>query len=172
VSTDRYRVELLGGSYDRAAFTCGVGALDRYLQQQAGQDTRRKVAVVFVLIDTHRESIVGYYTLSACSIEPSDLPRTVTRKLPHYRDFPAVLLGRLAILTRYQSQGFGRRLLVDALKRSLDQSNHIGAMAVIVDAKDESAVRFYERYGFQPFVTDRYRLFLPMQDILRLADSE
>jgi ribosomal protein S18 acetylase RimI-like enzyme len=37
---------------------------------------------------------------------------------------------------------------MDALHRCLASSKQIASAAVIVDAKDESAVRFYEKYGF------------------------
>jgi hypothetical protein len=38
-------------------------------------------------------------------------------------------------------------------------------MAVVVDALDESAVSFYERYQFIRFPERPYRLFLPMKTI-------
>jgi len=37
-----FRIEPLAKLHDRAAFSCGVEALDRYLQSQASQDMRRK----------------------------------------------------------------------------------------------------------------------------------
>jgi ribosomal protein S18 acetylase RimI-like enzyme len=60
-------------------------------------------------------------------------------------------------------------LLVNALTRAANASRGIGAMAVIVDAKDDPARGFYERYGFRRFADDPYRLFLPMADAERVA---
>ena len=51
---------------------------------------------------------------------------------------------------------------MDALKRSLDLSKQIGIMAVVVDAINESASRFYQQYGFK--ILTQQRLFLPVQD--------
>ena len=169
MTSSRYRIEPLGDHHDRAAFSCGVEALDRYFHRQVRQDVRRKVAAAFVLYDSESERVAGYYTLSASSLEPSQLPEDIVRRLPYYRDFPAILIGRLAVAESYQGEGFGRRLLSNALERSLEQSHQIGAMMVVVDAKDDAARRFYERYDFERFVTEPYRLFLPMQRIAQLV---
>jgi ribosomal protein S18 acetylase RimI-like enzyme len=81
---------------------------------------------------------------------------------------PAILIGRLAVDRRYRGQGLGRLLLVDALLRSLAISRQVGAMAVVVDAKDDAARSFYEQYGFTRFVDHDNRLFLPMATIAQL----
>jgi hypothetical protein len=50
-SVDReFRIEPLSKEHDRAAFSCGVESLDRYLRTQASQDMRRKANAVFVLV--------------------------------------------------------------------------------------------------------------------------
>jgi hypothetical protein len=41
-------------------------------------------------------------------------------------------------------------------------------MAVVVDAKDESATAFYRYYGFVPLQTQPSRLFVPMRSIAQL----
>jgi len=157
VADDRYRFEPLGAHHDLAAFSCGLGALDRYLQRQVGQDPRRKIRAVFVLHDTASNLIVGYYTLSSTAIDPAALPPEVTRRWPRYPSLPAVLLGRLVVDTRYRGSGFGRRLLLDALHRALAHTDQVAAIAVVVVAKDDDARTFYERYGFRPFVDDLHR---------------
>ena len=76
------------------------------------------------------------------------------------------LLGRLAVDRRYQGKGHGRFLLVDALFRSV--RSEVASFAVIVDAKDENARRFYERESFLPFPDQPMKLFRPMTDIAEL----
>jgi GNAT superfamily N-acetyltransferase len=171
VSAARFGIEPLGGQHDRAAFSCGIEALDRYLQHQASQDVRRSVAAVFVLHDPETDAVAGYYTLSATSIEPTELPDDLRRRMPRYASLPAVLLGRLAVDRRYQGQRLGATLLFDALERALIQSSQIAAMAVVVDAKDDSAISFYERYGFQRFAFYPNRLYFPMQTIQAVLDD-
>jgi hypothetical protein len=62
----------------------------------------------------------------------------------------------------------GELLLVDALKRSLVMSRQIASAAVVVEAKDEKAHRFYRDFGFIPFPESHKRLFLPMATVERL----
>ena len=161
----RYQTERLDDHHDRSAFSCGVEALDRYFREQAGQDLRRKLTVPYILTDRATAAIIGYYTLSTASLFPESLPQKMTRKLPHYESFPAILVGRLAVDRRYQGEAFGGLLLQDALQRCLETGRHIGVMAVVVDAKDDAARAFYEHFGFRRFADDEYRLYLPITEI-------
>lgn len=160
-------IEPLGKHHKRDQFCCGIGELDRYFHQQAGQDARKHTAAPFVLVDQNTGQLAGYYTLSMNSVVTQGLPNDLIRKLPKYEVMPAVLLGRLAIDQQFQGQGLGELLLMDALRRSLE--NPIAAMCVVVDAIDERARAFYEGYGFI-LLPDygRRRLFLPMQTIAKL----
>lgn len=171
MTDDRFRFEPLGPTHDRAAFSCGVEALDGYLHRQAGQEMRRNVVAVWVLADLIEDRIAGFYTLSAASIEPAQLPADVARRLPRYPTLPAILIGRLAIDRRYQGQGLGGLLLFDALQRILGLTRQTGITAVIVDAKDDAARRFYERYDFRALSDQARRLFLPTATIARLTSD-
>jgi ribosomal protein S18 acetylase RimI-like enzyme len=156
--------------HNREAFSCGELSLDDYLKRQASQDIKRRAAVVYVLTSTDTASqIIGYYTLSSISVFLSDLSEETTKKLARYPHVGAFLLGRLAVDERYKGQGLGAKLLRDALLKSLEQSKHIAAAVVAVDALNENARRFYEQYGFislrnQP---DTYpqRLFIAMHKV-------
>ncbi|MGH2559789.1 MAG: GNAT family N-acetyltransferase [Thermomicrobiales bacterium] len=167
----RYRFELLGPHHHRADFSCGVELLDRYLRERAGQDVRSHMAAVHVMHDTEADRIAGFYTLSCAGINPPDLPDAIVRKLPRYPALPAILLGRLALDARYQGQGLGKLLLIHALQLAHEFSEHIGAMAVIVDAKDEDTSRFYQQYDFEPFTSIEGRLYLLMARIARTYGS-
>lgn len=157
-------MEPLGNHHNRADFSCGNALLDRYLKDQAGQDLRRGCAMPFVLLSERGEtSILGYYTLSSYGVDIGELPVDVARKLPRYPLIPATLLGRLAVDRRHQGQGIGEFLLMDALHRALVQSAEIAAAAVVVDAIDEGAAKFYQHFGFVAFPSIANRLFLPMR---------
>lgn len=158
-----YIIEPLNEQHNRTAFCCGIEALDRYFKQQANQDRKKYVAASFVAVDRERNQAIGYYTLSATSIPLEELPTEITKKLPKYSLLPATLLGRLAVDKNYQKQGWGDLLLMDALYRSWQ--NEIATMAVVVEAKDEKAVAFYQHYQFLQFPDRLNRLFLPMKTI-------
>jgi ribosomal protein S18 acetylase RimI-like enzyme len=162
-----YLFEKLGATHDRSSFTCTAPSLERYPRQQARQEQDKRVAAVFVLTDSATHTlIVGYYTLSAASVAYTDLPQDITRRLPRYPYQPVILIGRLAVDTRFAGRGHGRRLLIDALARSFH--TEIGAIAVVVDAIDAAAQQFYERFGFMLLPDRGNRLFLPMAAIVRL----
>lgn len=165
-----FRIDRLLSTHDRSTFNSGVPALDRYLQQQAGQDLRWHLAAVFVVCPADTSEVLGYYTLSATSVEAAALPETLTRRLPRYPVLPAVLLGRLAVDRAMQGRHLGQLLLQDALRRSF--RSEVAAMLVVVDAIDEAAARFYEHYGFQRFPHQTSRLYLSMGTIARLLGTQ
>jgi predicted GNAT family N-acyltransferase len=153
--------------HDRAAFSFGVEALDNYLKNQAGQDSDKRVAVVIVATANDGRTIAGYYTLSQHAVDAGDIPVEVHKqlKLPKYPVLPATLIGRLARATAFKGHRIGELLLMSALEQALKTSRQVASLAVVVDAKDESAVRFYSKYGFIPLPEHPNRLFLPMKTI-------
>ena len=157
------RVEVLGPQHDRNSFASGVEPLDRYFRTQAGQDARKNMAASFVLV-LPDDAVAGYYTLSATGVRLVEIPNQTARKLPKYPLVPATLLGRLAVDRRHQGKGYRRVLLADALHRSLRSES----FAVIVDAKDAHARKFYERESFLPLLDQPMRLYRPMVDIAAL----
>jgi ribosomal protein S18 acetylase RimI-like enzyme len=162
--SDTFRIEPLGGERDRSKFASGSAALDRYFQTQVTQDFRRRVATCFVAL-TDTDEIAGYYTLATTSIALDALSPAIVKKLPRYPVVPAVLLGHLAVSRSHQGLGLGGVLLADALKRSA--RSELGVFAMVVDAKDESAQRFYEHHGFTLLAGESRRLFLPITPALR-----
>ena len=166
-----YRIEPVGKSHDRASFSCGSAALDRYLQLQARQDAEKSVAAPFVLTVPPALRVLGYYTLSASLVNTSDLPGTLAKKLPRYPQLPVTLLGRLAVDRSMKGKGVGQHLLMDALRRCLGAAANNAAMAVLVDAKDDAAEAFYRHFSFLPLQQQPRRLFLPMNVIAGLFED-
>jgi predicted GNAT family N-acyltransferase len=166
-----HKIEPLGAKHDklRAAFSCGVEPLDRYLKQQASQDAKRRAAVPYMLVSQDGR-IAGYYTLSSDSMRADDLPEGLVKQLnlPRYPVIGATLIGRLARDLSFKGHGVGELLLADALKVSLTVSRKIASAGVIVDAKDERAHRFYTEFGFTAFPESFKRLFMLMGTIERL----
>lgn len=156
-----FRVERLSAAHDRAAFDCGVAALNTYLATQASQDEKRRVASCFTAVETATSKIAGYYTLSAASVDLSEIPAALAKKLPRYPAVPTIRLGRLAVSAALRGQGLGAALLWDAMARAAQVE--IGAFALLVDAKDESAAKFYAHHGFVAFADRPLLLFRPFK---------
>ena len=151
-----YRVELLNSGHPRAAFDCGVEALNAYLQRQASQDAKRRVSACYVAITNVTEpAIAGYYTLAAGSVGLTDLPQALAERLPRYPAVPVARLGRLAIAKACQGQKLGAALLADAAVRA--SRSEVAVFALVVDAKDDTAQAFYRHTGLTTVATSRGR---------------
>jgi GNAT superfamily N-acetyltransferase len=141
-------LEPLSDLHDRNSFSCGVEALDWYLQRQAGQDVRRGIANVFVAVDRATpERILGFFTLSAAVIAAADLPPTLARRLPR-QPVPVALIGRLAVDRSMTRQGLGGALLAYAIEKTTSAAKAVAMWAVAVDPIDEAARQFYSAFGF------------------------
>lgn len=155
-----FLIEPLGQQHDKAGFSCGVDALDRYLQTQATQDIRRRVTACYVAVDAPGGKIAGYYTLAAGGVLLLDLPESLAKRLPRYPTVPVARLGRLAVDSAYRGRKLGGALLWDAGMRAL--RSELAAFALVVDAKDEQAEAFYRHHGFIPFGGQDRQLVLPL----------
>jgi uncharacterized protein (DUF1778 family)/ribosomal protein S18 acetylase RimI-like enzyme len=164
---DNLRIEPLGGTHDRAAFSSDSPPLDQYLKNQARQAIEKNLAVVFVLT-SDGTTILGYYTLSSFVVKLNDIPETIAKKLTKIGEVPATLIGRLARSINLKGKGIGEILLTDALKKALHNAATVASWAVVVDAKDNKAIAFYKRYGFLEFPNTPNRLFLPINTIREL----
>jgi GNAT superfamily N-acetyltransferase len=158
--TGPFIVEPLGPSHDRTEFTCGVEPLDRYFRETAGQDVRRRVTACFVAREVATDRIAGFYTLAAAGILLAQMPVRLAKRLPRYPVVPVARLGRLGVALAYHGRKLGGALLWDAVERA--SRSDVAVYALIVDAKDEQAGRFYLHHGFVAFSGTPGTLLLPL----------
>jgi predicted N-acetyltransferase YhbS len=161
----QFHVKILDPAvHRRDEFACESPELTEFIRTRARKEAKSRASACFVLVPVADPGqIAGYYTLSATTVELEKLPADLTKKLPRYPRLPATLLGRLARAMQFKGQGIGDLLMVDALKRSYENSSVIGSVAVVVDPKDAHAAKFYGTFGFQPL--DGQKMFLPMKAI-------
>jgi ribosomal protein S18 acetylase RimI-like enzyme len=160
MTTPPFCFEVLGENHNRNDFACGDDALDRYFQTQVTQDVRRRITNCFVVVEVATGQVAAYYTLSAASIPLTELPPDEAKRLPRYPTVPSVRIGRLAVDRRFQRRGLAELILMDAVHRTMQDA--AAAFTLIVDAKNDSVVSFYERYGFRPVAGKPRTLFLPL----------
>jgi GNAT superfamily N-acetyltransferase len=146
-----------------ADFDCEVEILNRYLQKHAFQAQQSEGARTYVTFSKDG-SIAGYFTLAYGSVEHEKAPERVTKGIARH-PIPVMLLARLAVDKHFKGQGLGKELLRDAMLRTLNAAEIAGLRAIVVDAKDDAAKTFYERYGFEFFKDEPMRLSLILKDV-------
>lgn len=155
------RIEPLGPHHDREGFDCGSAELNDYLKKTARQHVEKGLSKTFVLVDDGApERILGFLTLAVCEVQAQSLPPKLAKKYP--RHVPAAKLARLAVTKDRQREGFGGLMMVHALQQALRVSESVGIIGFFVDAKNEDARRYYERYGFVALPDSPLKLFLPL----------
>ena len=158
-------------AHDRPAFDCGEPALNDFLRTKAARHQSQRLSRTFVLVDDGEPSrILGYYSLANCHIDREGLTEQEARKLPKY-PIPGVRLARLAVDLTQQGRQYGLLLLMDAIKRCVLVSLQSGVYALVVDAKNEAAKRFYKRFGFCEIAIRPMTVYLPLATGLKAVQS-
>ncbi len=160
------QTELLSKKHKKNNFVCMHSTLNNYLKYQATNETKRGFARVHVLADNN-SVVVGYYTLSATLLPRDAVPEQMQKHIPDtYTGYPAILLGRLAIILEETGKGLGGQLMVDAIEKCVLFSDEIGSRAILVDPIDQEAVAFYTKYMFKA-LPDSDRMILHIDNNLR-----
>lgn len=147
--------------HDVSAFACGNEVLDRWLQRNALNNEFGDASRTYVVCEGHE--VVAYYALSSGSLARSSAPKPLQRNMPD--PIPVIILGRIAVDTRFQRDRVGSELLRDAFLRCLGAAEYIGSKAVMVHASSQEARSWYLRKGFLESPHDPMTLCLPMATI-------
>jgi GNAT superfamily N-acetyltransferase len=149
-------------------FDCGEAPLNDYLSRYALQSQAAGAARVYVVVLS--ATVVGYYTLSAGSIEARAASPRLLKGMAR-QPVPIVLLGRLAVDGSQQGHGLGKLLLRDAILRFLQAAEIIGARALLVQAKHEKAANFYSGFGFERLPLNPLHMALLQKDARLTMES-
>jgi GNAT superfamily N-acetyltransferase len=161
----------LARHHDRSTFDCGVPELNSFIKATARQHSDKGISRTFVLSEQEKPAtIIGYLTLTLCEVRTGSIPSAFAKKYPQH-GLPAVRLARLAVSRKYQGKSYGSLLLAEAIHRTVLIAEQAGLIGLFVDAKDERAHRFYERYGFVSLPGHARQLFLPLET-LRLSGGK
>jgi hypothetical protein len=161
--------------HDRINFDCGEETLNIFLKIYAFQQQKEGFCTTHVCIDKNHPNkikpILGYYTISASSIEAVNADYFSKRKLP-YKNIPTIKIGRLARDINESPKGFGKFILETALGHCLEfATNHIGIWAVEVDLINEHVKPFYEAFDFKELPEFPLRLLLPISKLKKASNT-
>ena len=151
----------LDARHDLSGFDCGVPVLNDWLKQRALRNESR-FSRTYVVCGGNR--VVAYFCISAGAIEREAAPGKIRRNTPD--TIPISVIGRLAVSKSHARRGLGADMLADALRRITVAAQSIGIGAVLVQAKDENAKRFYLACAeFIEYPGDSRMLFLPIETV-------
>lgn len=159
-------IKALNKTHDRHGFNCGNTDLNNFLRKTARQAADKNLSRTFVLTDGDDPRILGFFAITPCAVNILDVPEKERKKYPPQQGLPAVRLARLAVGLQYRGKGFGEVLLAEAMSITVKVAESVGAIGLFVDAKDETAKSFYEKYGFAVTNSSKpLQLFLPLASI-------
>jgi predicted GNAT family N-acyltransferase len=161
---DDWRIELPAHTHLRSRFDCGQPSLNDFLRTLVSQYEKRHLGRTYVAVRGPDPQVFGYYTIASSAVAFDHLPAEAAQKLPRH-PLPVVLVARLAVDRAVQGQRLGEKLMLDALARSLELSDELGIHAVVVDAIDQQAKAFYQKYRFIPLLDSEFHLYLPITTI-------
>jgi GNAT superfamily N-acetyltransferase len=158
--------EAISRSHLTDEFDCGSEAQTSWLRRHALQADQTDSTKVRVLTRTGERRVVGYYALSAGSVELRDAPERVRKGMPRY-PVPVIVLTRLGVDRSEQGRGLGSALVKDAILRAEAASRSIGARALLIHCETDEAKAFYQRLvpDFAESPTDPLHLYLLMGDL-------
>ena len=156
----------------RAGFSCGTERLDNFLRLSARKQQKDGFTRIFVAVVEDASTILGYYALNAHAISTGELGADRPRHAPNTGSIPALYLSMIAVDRRWQGQGLGSDLAMDALARGRNVAAEIGLKVIVLDVIDDGGceaftrrMAFYRRLGFQSFQDRPERMFITIDTI-------
>jgi len=132
-----------------AGFDCGIDSLNEWLIRRALKNEYGGSSRTYVVCQG--KQVAGYYAVAAGSVAHRDAPGRI-----------GLIIGRLAVDQSCQGTGVGQGLLRDAVARSINVSQQIGARVLIVHALNTKAEAFYLKHGFMKHQAISNTLLLPL----------
>lgn len=138
-------------------FSCGNEDLDGFFKDDAVSYAENLFGKSYCYtIEGEKSEIVCAFTVANASIFTKYLPNARKKKVgklvPHIKQdliYPAVLIGRLGISTRYQHLHIGSEVLDFIKSWFVEPYNKTGCRYLVVDAYNEDIpVAFYKKNGF------------------------
>lgn len=162
----RLRIEPLDrDKHDRAAFGSGVDRVDNFLHKTAARQQDADHTRVYVACLDDENDVIGYYALNSHSIDVTTLPDDKRKSLPRYPTISAIYLSVIGFRTDHQGKGGGTFLLMDAMRKSAEAANIIGAHFLVLDSLNERAAKLYREIGFIDLPDHEPRMLMNMKAI-------
>jgi ribosomal protein S18 acetylase RimI-like enzyme len=137
----------LNGEHGLLHFSCGERQLDRFISKKTHKYHSTNRLKAFCAHPRDSNNVYGLYTLTMKIEETNKLLKNEQDYVSD-RHFPAIYIGTLAVLSRYQNSGLGTILLINALRRAYYVSQNVSVFGVALRSLNERTTKLYQRYGF------------------------
>ena len=126
-------------------FDCGHNDLNEFFTYDSQNYSNQLLGKSYCfLLDENPKEIVCAFTISNDSIKTNFLPnnrkKRVNKEIPrvkHFKSYPAVLIGRLGVSSKYKKNGLGKELMDFIKSWFIDEENKTGCRFVVVDSYNE-----------------------------------
>ncbi len=125
-------------------FDCGNEMINKFIKKNLKKRVKKNLSRAYVLIDKE-ERIIAFYTLDSFSITKDNFNNIDKPSMPPL--VPIIKLGMLGVDKKYQGKGLGKRILKNAIMKTLEASKIIGCVGLYLLA-EKDAIKFYEKLGF------------------------
>jgi ribosomal protein S18 acetylase RimI-like enzyme len=122
---------------------------------------------VFVACEGESLDVIGYYYLCLTSYKIGTVDDNADAKFRRVEAVPAVYLGMIGVHSDCQRIGIGKKLMRDAMLRTVQIAENAGTYALALDALDANLVTYYrDQFGFQSFKEGcGLEMYLPLKTI-------
>lgn len=141
--------------------------IEEFLKKRANKEHKLNISDTFVLVDAEQKNqILGYFTLSLHSLVLKNIPPDIAKKIP-YPEIGTVLLGRMGRDHSLTPCGFGKIILKEALKESLNRGSFF---AIELHAKNVPLISYYKQFGFIQLIDNPLHMILPKKLIIKACE--
>jgi hypothetical protein len=139
-------------------FDCGHNDLNEFFTYDSQNYSNQLLGKSYCfLLDENPKEIVCAFTISNDSIKTNFLPnnrkKRVNKEIPrvkHFKSYPAVLIGRLGVSSKYKKNGLGKELMDFIKSWFIDEENKTGCRFVVVDSyNEEIPLAYYQKNSFE-----------------------
>jgi len=135
-------------------FNCEINSdLTNFIHKTARDYETRQIARTFVLVNSDKKDVVGYFTISMKSLSTNGMSKTSIKKIDGVSNsrvcIHSFLIGQLGISDNYEEYKFGTLLLDDAFSKVEMAHDLVAGRYILVDAVNhKKVIKFYTEYGF------------------------
>ena len=151
-------------------FSSGQPSIDRWLKNNARKCVKRLETRVFLASASGETSPLGYYALRVSDDLVGDGIKSHNSYVKTRTSFQGIHLAYLGVHEDFQGQGLGKYLMMDAIDRVAQVSEHVGFYAFTLTAIDQATSKFYSSLGFETYSEDRgqFKMLMPVETVREL----